>query len=156
VQGQSAGAKGMWVLHPDPEYQVADGLSKIWIRNLQNKVKLDPLHEFDSTHRIFDLVAPSCVTGPSRLSSQTLVNLVHNGVSTELLKELITVGLHIEIRQLIERGGTDSMSILWRAVERVSRVVMCRLNNLLGTPSLALQCDGVLRLVFWSRRNGFG
>jgi RNA-dependent RNA polymerase len=132
VQGQIAGAKGMWVLHPDPEYQVAYGLSKIWIGNLQNKVKLDPLQEFGSTCRILDLVAPSCVTGPSRLSSQTLVNLIHNGVSTELLKELITVGLHIEIRQLIERGGTDSTLILWRAVERVGRVVMCRLMKLPG------------------------
>jgi RNA-dependent RNA polymerase len=123
VQGQIAGAKGMWILHPDPEYQVADGLSKIWICNLQNRVKLDPLHEFGSTHRIFDLVAPSCVTGPSRLSSQTLVNLSHNGVSTEFLKELITVRLHIEIRQLIERGGTDSMLMLWRAVGSGSAVL---------------------------------
>jgi RNA-dependent RNA polymerase len=154
VQGQIAGAKGMWVLHPDPEYQVADGLPKIWIHNLENKVKLDPLHEFESTHRILDLVAPSCVTGPNRLSSQIPVNLIHNGVPTELLKELITVGLHIEICQLIEQGGSDSMLMLLQAVERV--VVMCRLNNLLGTPSLALQCDGVLRLVFWSRRNGYG
>jgi RNA-dependent RNA polymerase len=82
------------------------------------------------------------------------MNLIHNGVSIELPKELITVGLHIEICQLIERG--DLMLMLWRAVERAGRVVMCRLNNLLGTLSLALQCDGVLHLVFWSRRNGYG
>jgi hypothetical protein len=62
------------------------------------------------------------------------VNVVHDGVSTELLKELITVGLNIEICQLIEWGGTDSMLILWRAVtvERVGPVVMCRLMKLPG------------------------
>jgi RNA-dependent RNA polymerase len=76
--------------------------------------------------------------GDRGLSSQTLVNLIHNGVSTELLKEFITVGLHIEICQLIERGGTDSMLMLWWAVQRVGHVVMCRLNNLLGTPSLRI------------------
>ncbi|KAJ8586805.1 hypothetical protein M405DRAFT_843615 [Rhizopogon salebrosus TDB-379] len=87
------GAKGMWVLHPDPKSQIADGLPKIWICSSQNKVNLGSLHGLDSTHRIFDLVAPSHVTGPtSRLSSQTLVNLTHNGVSTDLLKELWSSG----------------------------------------------------------------
>jgi RNA-dependent RNA polymerase len=129
VQGRIAGAKGMWVVHPDPEYQAADGPPKIWIRSSQNKVNLGSLHGLGSAHRIFDLVAPSRVTGPSRLSSQTLVNLTHNGVSTDLLKELMAVGLHDEVRQLTEWGGTDSMLMVWRAVERVGRVVMCRLRR---------------------------
>ena len=31
----------------------------MWIHDSQNKIKLGPLHKVDSTHRIFDLLAPS-------------------------------------------------------------------------------------------------
>lgn len=129
VQGRIAGAKGMWVLHPDPEYQVADGPPKIWIRNSQNKIDCGPLHKVDVAHRIFDLVAPSRVTGPSRLSRDTLVNLAHNDVPTGILKELMADGLHNEVRQLTEWDGLDSMLVVWRAVERAGRVVICRLRR---------------------------
>ncbi|KAG2369519.1 RNA dependent RNA polymerase-domain-containing protein [Suillus spraguei] len=129
VQGRIAGAKGMWVLHPDPEYQVADGPPKIWIRNSQNKINCGPLHKVDAAHRIFDLVAPSRVTGPSRLSRDTLVNLTHNNVPTGILKELMADGLHNEVRQLTEWNGPDSMLVVWRAVERAGRVVTCRLRR---------------------------
>ncbi|KAG2122046.1 RNA dependent RNA polymerase-domain-containing protein [Suillus cothurnatus] len=129
VQGRIAGAKGMWVLHPDPEYQVADGPLKIWIRNSQNKIDCGPLHKVDTAHRIFDLVAPSRVTGPSRLSGGTLVNLAHNGVPTGILKELMADGLHNEVRQLTEWNGPDSMLMVWQAVERAGRVVICRLRR---------------------------
>ncbi|KAG0704371.1 RNA dependent RNA polymerase-domain-containing protein [Suillus ampliporus] len=138
VQGRIAGAKGMWVLHPDPEHQVADGPPKIWIRNSQNKINLGPLHEDDTAHRIFDLLAPSRVTGPSRLSSQTLVNLAHNGVPTDSLRELMADGLHDEVRQLTEWDGRDSMLAVWRAVERAGRVVICRLRRRIAGQARAL------------------
>ncbi|KAG2075104.1 hypothetical protein BDR04DRAFT_1091949 [Suillus decipiens] len=129
VQGRIAGAKGMWVLHPDPEYQVADGPPKIWIRNSQNKINCGPLHKVDAAHRIFDLLAPSRVTGPSRLSRDTLVNLTHNNVPTGILKELMADGLHNEMRQLTEWNGPNSMLVVWRAVERAGRVAICRLRR---------------------------
>ncbi|KAG2159654.1 RNA dependent RNA polymerase-domain-containing protein [Suillus bovinus] len=129
VQGRIAGAKGMWVLHPDPEYQVADGPPKIWIRNSQHKINCGPLHKIDDAHRIFDLVAPSRVTGPSRLSKDTLVNLAQNDVPTGILKELMANGLNNEVRQLTEWDGSDSMILVWRAVERAGRVVICRLRR---------------------------
>ncbi|KAG1749807.1 RNA dependent RNA polymerase-domain-containing protein [Suillus paluster] len=138
VQGRIAGAKGMWVLHPDPEHQVADGPPKIWIRNSQNKINLGPLRDVDTAHRIFDLLAPSRVTGPSRLSSQTLVNLAHNGVPTDRLRELMADGLHNEVRQLTEWNGRDSMLVVWRAVERAGRVVICRLRRRIAGQARAL------------------
>ncbi|KAG2133611.1 RNA dependent RNA polymerase-domain-containing protein [Suillus bovinus] len=111
----------MWVLHPDPVHQIADGLPKIWIRDSQNKIKLDPLHNVDSAHRIFDLLAPSRVTGPSRLSSQTLVNLAHGGIPFSVLKELMADGLHEE-----------------RAVEQAGRVVTSRLRRRIAGQARAL------------------
>jgi RNA-dependent RNA polymerase len=52
VQGRIAGAKGMWVLHPDPGHQVADGQPRIWICDSQNKnkINLGPLGEIDAAH----------------------------------------------------------------------------------------------------------
>ncbi|KAG2153597.1 RNA dependent RNA polymerase-domain-containing protein [Suillus bovinus] len=138
VQGRIAGAKGMWVLHPDPEHQIADGPPKIWIRDSQNKIKLGPLHKVDSAHRIFDLLAPSRVTGPSRLSSQTLVNLAHGRVPLSILKELMADGLHEEVRQLTEWSGPDSMIMVWRAVEQAGRIVTSRLRRRIAGQARAL------------------
>ncbi|KAG1760381.1 RNA dependent RNA polymerase-domain-containing protein [Suillus occidentalis] len=108
VQGRIAGAKGMWVLHPDPQYQVADGPPKIWIRNSQNKI------------------------------NYTLVNLEHNDVPIGVLKELMADGLHNEVRQLTEWNGPDSMLVVWRAVERAGRVVTCRLRRRIAGQARAL------------------
>ncbi|KAG1730698.1 RNA dependent RNA polymerase-domain-containing protein [Suillus paluster] len=138
VQGRIAGAKGMWVIHPAPEHQVVDGAPKIWIRDSQNKINLGPLPEVDTSHRIFDLLAPSRVTGPSRLSSQTLVNLAHGRVPLEILKELMADGLHDEVRQLTEWNGRDSMLTVWRAVEQAGRVVISRLRRRIAGQARAL------------------
>ncbi|KAG2116227.1 RNA dependent RNA polymerase-domain-containing protein [Suillus cothurnatus] len=138
VQGRIAGAKGMWVLHPDPGHQIVDGPSAIWIRDSQNKINLGSLHEVDSAHRIFDLLAPSRVTGPSRLSSQTLVNLAHGRVPLLVLKELMEDGLHEEVRQLTEWSGPDSMLMVWRAVEQAGRVVTSRLRRRIAGQARAL------------------
>ncbi|KAG1871256.1 hypothetical protein DFJ58DRAFT_837226 [Suillus subalutaceus] len=54
----------------------------------KNKIKLGSLHKVDSAHRIFDLLAPSWVTGPSHLLSQTLVNLAHGCVQTGRLQPM--------------------------------------------------------------------
>jgi RNA-dependent RNA polymerase len=138
VQGRIAGAKGIWVLHPDSEHQIPDGPPIIWIRDSQNKIKLGPLHKVDSAHRIFDLLAPSRVTGPSRLSSQTLVNLAHGHVPLPVLKELMADGLHEEVRQLTEWSGPDSMLMVWRAVEQAGRVVTSRLRRRIAGQARAL------------------
>ncbi|KAG1886291.1 RNA dependent RNA polymerase-domain-containing protein [Suillus subluteus] len=138
VQGRIAGAKGMWVLHPDPAHQIADGQPSIWIRDSQNKINLGSLHEVDSAHRIFDLLAPSRVTGPSRLSSQTLVNLAHGRVPLSVLKDLMADGLHEEVRQLTEWSGPDSMLMVWRAVEQAGRVVTSRLRRRIAGQARAL------------------
>ncbi|KAG1795975.1 RNA dependent RNA polymerase-domain-containing protein, partial [Suillus plorans] len=138
VQGRIAGAKGMWVLHPDPAHQTHDGPLNIWIRDSQNKIKLGSLHKVGRAHRIFDLLSPSRVTGPSRLSSQTLVNLAHGHVPFSVLKDLMAEGLHEEVRQLTEWSGPDSMLMVWRAVEQAGRVVTSRLRRRIAGQARAL------------------
>ncbi|KAG2058773.1 hypothetical protein BDR06DRAFT_1028179 [Suillus hirtellus] len=51
---------------------------------------------------------------PSRLSSQTLVNLAHGRVHLSILKELMAVGLYKEVHQLTEWSGADSMLMVWQ------------------------------------------
>lgn len=138
VQGRIGGSKGMWVLHPDPLEQVSDGPAKIWIRPSQTKIKLAPASELGRAQKIFDLLAPSRVTGPARLSSQTLINLSFNGISHQILKELMALGLREEIQSFIDWTHPSSMILLWKAVERTGSVVVSRLRRLLSGQARAL------------------
>lgn len=138
VQGRIGGSKGMWVLHPDPLEQAADGPAKIWIRPSQTKIKLGKASELGRAQRIFDLLAPSKVTGPSRLSSQTLINLSHNGIDHQVLKDLMALGLREEIQPFIDWTQPHSMILVWKAVERAGSVVVSRLRRLLKGQARAL------------------
>ncbi|KAF8131526.1 RNA dependent RNA polymerase-domain-containing protein [Boletus edulis] len=138
VQGRIGGSKGMWLLHHDPLEQIPDGPVKIWIRSSQTKIQLGPTSELGRAQRIFDLLAPSRVTTPSRLSSQTLVNLASNGISHQILKELMAKGLQEEIQSFIDWNKPQSMILVWKAVERAGSVVVSRLRRLLAGQARAL------------------
>ena len=127
IQGRIGGSKGMWVLHPDPREQVADGPCRIWIRASQKKISLpDPPHK---SQRILELLAPSRVSGPSRLSAQTLVNIAHNGVPHGIIKELMTAGLKGDIQELTSWDAPDSMLLVWRAIHKAGNVGLGRLRR---------------------------
>ncbi|KAH7911585.1 RNA dependent RNA polymerase-domain-containing protein [Hygrophoropsis aurantiaca] len=145
LQGRIAGSKGLYLLHPDPLEQIADGPAKIWIRDSQNKINLGSVQQFDRAHRIFDLLSPSRVTSPSRLSSQTLTNLSYNGVPDNVLKLLMASGLREEISQLMQWTGENAMICVWRAVEKAGHVVFTRLRRRIAGQSRALGLGRLLR-----------
>ncbi|KAG8219296.1 RNA dependent RNA polymerase-domain-containing protein [Butyriboletus roseoflavus] len=138
VQGRIGGSKGMWVLHPDPLQQIPDGPATIWIRPSQTKIKLGKTSELGRAQRTFDLLAPSRVTHPSRLSSQTLINLCHNGINPQVLKDLMALGLREEIQSFIDWTQPQSMVMVWKAVERAGSIVVSRLRRLLTGQARAL------------------
>ena len=138
VQGRIGGSKGMWILHHSPLEQDPDGPAKIWIRPSQTKIKLGSPHKLGKAQRIFDLLAPSRVTGPSRLSSQTLINLSYNGIDHQVLKDLMALGLREEIQSFIDWNHPQSMLLVWKAVERAGSVVVSRLRRLLTGQARAL------------------
>ncbi|KAG9313859.1 RNA dependent RNA polymerase-domain-containing protein [Chiua virens] len=138
VQGRIGGSKGMWVLHPDPLEQVSDGPAKIWTRPSQTKIKLGSSFHLGHSQRIFDLLAPSRVTGPSRLSSQTLINLSYNGIEHGMLKELMAMGLKEEIQSFIDWTQPQSMVMVWNAVEKAGHITVTRLRRMLGGQARAL------------------
>lgn len=154
VQGRIGGSKGMWVLHPNPEEQTPDGPAKIWIRPSQTKIKLGEASKLGQAHRIFDLLAPSRVTGPSHLSSQTLVNLSYNGIDHQVLKDLMALGLREEIQSFIDWTQPHSMVLVWRAVEKAGSVVVGRLRRMFAGQARALGLGQLRSTDDLSQENG--
>lgn len=138
VQGRIGGSKGMWVLHPEPLEQTSDGPAKIWIRPSQTKIQMGAASELGQAQRTFDLLSPSRVTSPSRLSSQTLINLSYNGINHQVLKDLMALGLREEIQSLVDWTQPQSMVMVWKAVERAGSVVVSRLRRVLAGQDRAL------------------
>ncbi|KAF8555107.1 hypothetical protein OG21DRAFT_1411391 [Imleria badia] len=138
VQGRFGGSKGMWLLHFDSHEQHPDGPAKIWIRSSQTKINQGEAIKLGRAQRIFDLLAPSRVIGPARLSSQTLINLSFNGVSHQILKKLMAEGLEEEVKSFMDWTHPHSMILVWKAVERAGSVVVSRLRRLLSGQARAL------------------
>lgn len=140
IQGRIAGAKGLWVLHPDDRDPEAP--PRIWIRNSQNKINLPAYTQLDRGRRIFDLVAPQRVSTPYRLSAQSLVNLSHNGISNQLFISLMIHGLTESIRGLTEWNAPNAMIRLWDAINKSGHVTGVRYQRQAGGSSRALGFQG--------------
>ncbi len=144
VQGRIFGAKGLWVLHHIDRSE--DEPPRIWIRPSQLKIHLSPrfldTHEMNRLHPahfIFDLVAPSRVTAPARLSRLTIVNLAHHGVPLQVFTNLIKTSLIKEAQALTQ---WDNMGLLWNAVNRATGSTMAALQELAQGSQRALGFGG--------------
>ncbi|KAL6307807.1 RNA dependent RNA polymerase-domain-containing protein [Sparassis latifolia] len=141
LQGRVAGAKGVWLLHPDD--QAPDNEPKIWIRPSQLKIKHPKLSpELSPAQLIFDLVAPPRVVVPSRLNRYAIMNLAHNGVPTKVFVELMEDGIMEIMTSLTNWTGPESMRLLWAAVCKAGRVTGMQLQRLGSVSSRALGLSG--------------
>lgn len=120
LQGRIDGSKGLWVRHPTDESEEP----KIWIRDSQNKIKNPRL---DRAHRIFELLGPSKASLSVALSTQSILNLAHNGVPSETIVELFREGLKDEVTPLLQ---WDSMPLLYDAVNKAGGVAGARLARI--------------------------
>ncbi|KAI5121840.1 hypothetical protein M0805_003273 [Coniferiporia weirii] len=132
VQGRIAGAKGLWLLHPDPKHRSLDEPPKIWIRDSQIKVNHPPTSEWGRSHLIFDLVRIQRLTVPSSLYMQTIQNMSYNGVKDKVFEKLLEVGLKKEIGALATWDGPNARTHLAKAVENVGGIMGSRLSRLAG------------------------
>lgn len=122
IQGRIAGAKGLWILHPDdtsPDF-------KIWIRESQNKIKYTCLHR---AHRIFELVATSQPSNSVSIATQPIINLAYNGIPHETLLGWLEKGLVEEIQPLIDWDRPHSAH-LWRAIYKAGGLGRSRLARM--------------------------
>ncbi|KAI0033844.1 RNA dependent RNA polymerase-domain-containing protein [Vararia minispora EC-137] len=132
IQGRIAGSKGVWVLHP--EDKLITEPPRIWIRASQQKIALSDLAAPDARcHRIFDLVQPSRVTTPARLSMQLILNMSHNGVPDDVFIKLLDASLREETTVFTDWSGPYAMPLLWAAVGRAGNIPAVRLQRLLPT-----------------------
>lgn len=136
IQGRLAGSKGLWILHPtdtDPE-------PKIWIRKSQAKI----VYRFplDRAHRIFDLVATSNFSPSINLKQQSIINVWHNGVSSELLSAMMEQGLKEEVEPLMKWHGDYSMECLWNSLNQLGGVSRSRLQRVTAGLSRVLGLQG--------------
>lgn len=132
VQGRIGGSKGFFILHPTDTSSEA----KIWIRESQNKIQSEA---FDRAHRIFDLLCASQPSSSAALTSQSIVNLVANGVHDELLVKLMEQGLEEEVTPLLQWDRPHAPLFLHDAVSKCGGVSRFRtqrvaysLNRVLG------------------------
>ena len=133
MQGRVLGSKGLWVIHPTD--QNINDEPRIWIRASQIKVKLAldwsprELRRLHCAHLIFDLVQPSKVSAPSRLSKYPIINLSHNGVPTEFISKLMQETLHDIVEPFTRWDRVNAMVILWCIVYRSGNVTTRRLQR---------------------------
>ena len=133
VQTRIAGAKGMWILHPDPEHHKLSDPPKIWIRKSQLKMKYDPdLKKWDRSQRVLDLVRFTRLSIPSSLNAQTIVNLSHNGVPDQVFEKMMKDNLDEVINPLLDWEGPGANVRLAKAVERTGRCMGSRLIRRAG------------------------
>lgn len=126
VQGRFAGSKGLWALHP--EDQEPNALPRMWIRSSQQKIKHHD-EKLGPAQLTFDLVAPTRITIPARLSMYTIMNLSHNGVPDETFIKLMQDGLKKEVEALTTWDGPHAMVLLWHAVNQVGHVTLSKLRQ---------------------------
>ncbi|KAL0578252.1 hypothetical protein V5O48_003747 [Marasmius crinis-equi] len=136
VQGRIAGAKGLWMLHPNDE----DPIPTIWIRDSQNKIQC---RDLDRAHRVFDLLAASHPKSQPTLSKQTVVNLWANGVGHRVLRKLMEVGVKEQV-ELLTSWGRDptDMAKLWDAINHLNGVTTTRISRIAGSKSRAAGITG--------------
>ena len=136
VQGRIKGAKGLFIIHPtdcDPD-------PKIWIRESQDKMTYN--YPLNRSHRILDLLTISQHSAPIALSSQSILNLAHNGIPSDYLVEMLINGLTDEVKPLMNWGSQQAMVALWQAVNRMGGVTGSRTQRQVAGLSRALGLQG--------------
>lgn len=114
-QGRVCGPKGLYLLHPDDINGDVNGPLKLWIRKSARKVKID-LYTCARSHRILDIVATPRCTYQGSLSSQTILNLVHNGVPFKVLSALLEQSIKEAVDIPMRWDGPHWRILLYNAV----------------------------------------
>ncbi|KAF8522755.1 RNA dependent RNA polymerase-domain-containing protein [Hysterangium stoloniferum] len=137
IQFRYAGAKGLLLLRPDYTYPDEP---HIWLRPSQIKISYArDLH--DASQRIIDVLRPSRLMHPARLSAETIVNIAenttvpagqdkHEGISRLLqdgLERALLPFLSWTQTRHLPSGDREAMFLLWLAVSRAGNVMPMRM-----------------------------
>ncbi|KAG8719689.1 hypothetical protein FRC09_010775 [Ceratobasidium sp. 395] len=127
VQARIAGAKGLFVLHPerhDPEEQ-----PKIWIRSSQNKVKLQQNNAWSPFHYVLDVCAGPFLQQPSSITYEMILCLSAGGVPDSLLIELLRKSIQDIASEHEPSDHAHGSQVLWDSIYNAHRVLQNRLRQ---------------------------
>ena len=136
IQGRVGGAKGIWLLHPDPLHQnfdpECDDPPRIWIRGSQLKIKYRSNTPLDRSLRILDLVRLPRVNTPSSLYMQSILNMHNNGVGFAAFEKILNDGLKSILDGFANWTGPKASICLAKAVADSGKIMGKRLGKAAG------------------------
>ncbi|KAG5220574.1 RNA-dependent RNA polymerase SHL [Salix suchowensis] len=92
---------------------------RIQLRPSQVKIKHAASSCHDPSWQVIDVLRASHFHSPSRLSTETIINLAENGVPAQAFINLLRASLKATIDPLLQWDGPDAMLDLWSAVAQV-------------------------------------
>ncbi|KAG1418323.1 hypothetical protein G6F58_005118 [Rhizopus delemar] len=126
VQGRIGGAKGIWIISPDLDFNSG---KYIKIRKSQNKFKTGLPQSnlrLDPHHYTFDLVKNSICVYPSFLNTQFIQVLAAGGVPTEVFNDILKEYIH-RIATVVTEN--QSVKVLRDWVTKTGKIMSRRLEN---------------------------
>ncbi|QRV85354.1 RNA-dependent RNA polymerase [Ceratobasidium sp. AG-Ba] len=131
VQARIAGAKGLFILHP--EHQHPNEPPQIWIRSSQRKVKLQSTDKWSPFHYILDICSGPFIQSPSSIGYEMILCLSQDGegVPQEVFIERLQQSLK-DIASVYEPSDHHHAShVLWDSVYSMHRVQQNMLRRIL-------------------------
>ncbi|KAF4602055.1 hypothetical protein EYR40_005257 [Pleurotus pulmonarius] len=123
LDDRAGDAKGLLIL--DIHDQLLE--PRIQLRPSQVKIKHAASARHDLAWQVIDVLRASHSHSPSRLSTETIINLAENGVPAQAFIDLLKASLKATIDPLLQWVGPDAMLDLWCAVAQVGGVMAARL-----------------------------
>ncbi|CAA7271027.1 unnamed protein product [Cyclocybe aegerita] len=102
-QFRLAGSKGMSIFRD--EISLSDSAMRGWFRPSQTKIRYPPGLQLDPAMLTFDLLRTSHMRSPSRLSTETIINLAENGVPHSRFVDLLKATLREMVKGLTTWDG---------------------------------------------------
>lgn len=151
VQARIAGAKGLFLLHP--EHTSLDEPPQVWmryvriqsllstnmielvfhIRSSQVKIKLHrEKTKWSPAHYVMDVLSGPFVQYPSSISSDPILSLSANGVSDEILSSLLRKSIREDADIIELTDKPHSSEILWDSIYSAFHVSHNRLQQIIS------------------------
>ncbi|CCM00780.1 uncharacterized protein FIBRA_02822 [Fibroporia radiculosa] len=131
IQMRVCGSKGILLAHPHPQRPSLASSPRVWLRPSQVKIKHSTTNQLpanlDPALCTIDVLRPSRLTSPVRLSTETIINLAENGVPTDVFINLMKATLKAKVHSLTNWEGSLGLFKLWMNVARAGNVFMARL-----------------------------
>lgn len=129
VQMRIGGAKGLLLADPRSLCGEETG-ADVRLRPSQIKIKLSQDSEsIDPAMLTVDILRPGRLTGPARLSTETIVNFTENGVPAQAVFQLMRDTMQEKVDRLTTWNDPASVYELWWNVQQAGGVIMERLSR---------------------------